>query len=147
MRLHKAKREYGSEINIAPLIDVVFLLIIFFLTVSHMTQVRVEALSLPEAKEVDKSAPPVSGRIIINVHKNGRIVVSGKTYETDSLESMLRTEQENSSSDGLSVLLRGDRETLWAGVSEIMQVLTELGINQISVAVIEPGGSDPGSQE
>jgi len=147
VRLHKAKREYGSEINIAPLIDVVFLLIIFFLTVSHMTQVRVEALSLPEAKEADKSAPVVSGRIIINVHKNGRIVVSGKTYETDSLESMLRTEQENSSSGGLSVLLRGDRETLWAGVSEIMQVLTELGIDQISVAVIELGGSDPGSQE
>ena len=147
MRLHKAKREYGSEINIAPLIDVVFLLIIFFLTVSHMTQVRVEALSLPEAKETDKSAPAMSGRIIINVHKNGRIVVSGKTYETDSLESMLRTEQENSGSGGLSVLLRGDRETLWAGVSEIMQVLTELGIDQISVAVIELGGSDPGSQE
>jgi biopolymer transport protein ExbD len=147
VRLHKAKREYGSEINIAPLIDVVFLLIIFFLTVSHITQVRVEALSLPEAKEADKSQHPASGRIIINVHKNGRIVVSGETYETDSLELMLRTERENSSSGGMSVLLRGDRETLWARVSEIMQVLTELGINQISIAVIEPGTSDPGSRE
>jgi biopolymer transport protein ExbD len=143
VRLHKAKREYGSEINIAPLIDVVFLLIIFFLTVSHITQVRVEALSLPEAKEADKSEHLASGRIIINVHENGRIVVSGTTYETDSMEYMLRTEQENPGSGGLSVLLRGDRDTPWAGMSELMQVLTKLGINQISVAVIEPGRSDP----
>jgi len=46
VRLHRAKREYGCQINIAPLIDVVFLLIIFFLTVSHITQVRVEALDV-----------------------------------------------------------------------------------------------------
>jgi len=146
VRLHKAKREYGSEINIAPLIDVVFLLIIFFLTVSHITQVRVEALSLPEAKEADKSQHLASGRIIVNVHKNGRVVVSGKTYEADSLEYMLRAEQEDPGRGGLSVLLRGDRDTPWARVSELMQVLTKLGINQISVAVIEPGGPDPEPQ-
>lgn len=143
MRLHKTRRQYGSDINIAPLIDVVFLLIIFFLTVSHITQVRVEALSLPEAKEADESAHVASGRIIINVHKNGRIVVSGKTCDADSLELMLRREQESTSGGSLSVLLRGDRETSWAAVSELMQVLTRLGINQISVAVIESDRSDP----
>jgi len=147
VRLHRAKREYGSEINIAPLIDVVFLLIIFFLTVSHITQVRVEALSLPEAAEADKSKYLASGHFIINVHKNGRVVVSGETYETDSLELMLRAEQQNMSSGGLSVLLRGDREALWARMSEIMQVLTKLGINQINVAVLEPSGSDQESLE
>ncbi len=147
MRLHRAKREYGCEINIAPLIDVVFLLIIFFLTVSHITQVRVEALSLPEAKEVDKSEHLASGRLIINVHRDGRIVVSGKTYETDSLELMLRTERENLGNDDLSVLLRGDRETLWDRMSEIIEVLTKLGINQIRVAVLETSGSDTESQE
>jgi len=147
VRLHRAKREYGCEINIAPLIDVVFLLIIFFLTVSHITQVRVEALSLPEATEIEKPQQPASGNLIINVHREGRIVVSGKTYEIDSLESMLRAEQENVSSGGLSVLVRGDREALWARISEIMRVLSKLGLNQIRVAVIESGESDPQSQE
>ena len=147
MRLHRAKREYGCEINIAPLIDVVFLLIIFFLTVSHITQVRVEALSLPQATEIEKPQQPLSSNVIINVHREGRIVVSGKSYDIDSLESMLRAEQENSSSRGLSVLLRGDREALWARISEIMRVLSKLGLNQISVAVIESGESDPQLQE
>lgn len=145
MRLHKTKRQYGSEINIAPLIDVVFLLIIFFLTVSHITQVRVEALSLPEAKEADKSQHVASSRLIINVHKSGQIVVAGTTYNTNSLELMLRSEQQNAGA-GLSILLRGDRDTLWASMSELMQVLTRLGINQISVAVLESDQADPQSQ-
>jgi biopolymer transport protein ExbD len=147
VRLHRAKREYGCEINIAPLIDVVFLLIIFFLTVSHITQVRVEALLLPQATEIEKPQQPLSSNVIINVHKEGRIVVSGKSYDIDSLESMLRAEQANSSSGGLSILLRGDREALWARISEIMRILSKLGLNQIRVAVIESGESDQQAQE
>ena len=58
MRLHKVKRDFGYDINIAPLIDVVFLLIVFFLTVSHIAQVRVEALSLPEAQQEIMQATP-----------------------------------------------------------------------------------------
>ena len=147
MRLHRAQREYGCEINIAPLIDVVFLLIIFFLTVTHITQVRVEALSLPEATEGETPDRLASGRLIVNVHRQGRIVVSGETYELDSLELMLRAEQETLSHGDLSVHLRGDREALWARISDIMGILTKLNLNQISVAVIEPDASDPDSQE
>ena len=145
MRLHRAEREYGCEINIAPLIDVVFLLIIFFLTVSHIGRVQVETLSLPEATGGEKSEPLASGRVIINVHKEGRIVVAGDTYEMDTLEQKLRREQQTFGSDSLSVVLRGDRESLWARMSAIMQILSKVGINQISVAVIEPDGAGPGS--
>ena len=147
MRLHRAKREYGCETNIAPLIDVVFLLIIFFLTVSHITQVRVEALSLPQATEIEKPQQPLSSNVIINVHEDGRIVVSGNSYDIDSLESMLRTEQENVSNGDLSILLRGDRKALWARISEIMRVLSKLGLNQIRVAVIESGEPDQEPRE
>jgi biopolymer transport protein ExbD len=147
VRLHRAKREYGCEINIAPLIDVVFLLIIFFLTVSHITQVRVEALSLPQATEIEKPQQPLSSNVIINVHEDGRIVVSGNSHDIDSLESMLRTEQANVSNGGLSILLRGDREALWERISEIIRVLSKLGLNQIRVAVIESGEPDQEPQE
>lgn len=147
MRLHRVQREYGCEINIAPLIDVVFLLIVFFLAVAHIAQVRVEALSLPEATEVEISEHLASGRLIINVHKEGRIVVSGKTNEPDSLESMLRARQANIRRGNLSVLLRGDREALWTRMSEIMHILTRLNLNQISVAVLEPVAANLESQE
>jgi biopolymer transport protein ExbD len=142
MRLHKARRQYGCEINIAPLIDVVFLLIIFFLTVSHITKVQVEALTLPESTEGDKSEQ-LASRVIINVHKDERIVVAGEICEINSLEQILRTEM-GRFGGGLSVLLRADREVLWARTSEIMQICQRLGINEVTIAVIEPDEVVPG---
>ncbi|UCF15298.1 MAG: biopolymer transporter ExbD [Phycisphaerales bacterium] len=139
MRLRKRKHEYGSQINIAPLIDVVFLLIIFFLTVSHITQVKVEPLPLPEAEEGHKPEEQGRGRIIINVHKDGRI--SGNVQSIDSLQQVLMEEIRRSGKGNLSILLRGDRATSWRKISEIMQICTSNGINRISVAVTEPGGS------
>jgi biopolymer transport protein ExbD len=147
MRLYRTDHKYKCEINIAPLIDVVFLLIIFFLTVTHITQVRVEALTLPEAGTVKMPDHLASSRLIINVHKDGRIVVSGETYEPDALELLLRTEQAKPSRDDLAVLLRGDRDALWSRLTDIMTLLTKLNLNQIDVAVLEPGASDPESQE
>lgn len=147
MRLHRTEHKYGCEINIAPLIDVVFLLIVFFLTVTHITQVRVEALSLPEVTEVEMLDRLASDRLIVNVQKDGRIVVLGETYDPDSFELMLRSELANWNHDDRSVLLRGDRETLWARMSEVMHIFKTLNLNQISVAVIESSAVDLESRE
>jgi biopolymer transport protein ExbD len=147
MRLRKRKHEYGCEINIAPLIDVVFLLIIFFLTVSHITQLQVEPLSLPEAEEGQKPEEEGHSRIIVNVRKDGRILALGKDHSIDSLQQMLLNEKGRSDRDDVSILLRGDRATSWTKISEIMQMCTSNGISQISVAVTEPGESSPQQQE
>ena len=141
MLLRKRKHEFGNEINIAPLIDVVFLLIIFFLTVSHISQVKVEPLPLPEAEKGKKPQEQDRSRIIINVHKDGRI--SGSIQNIDSLQQVLVNEIASSGRDNLSVLLRGDRSTNWANISRIMQICTSNGISSIDVAVTEPGGSSP----
>jgi biopolymer transport protein ExbD len=147
MRLRKRKHEYGCEINIAPLIDVVFLLIIFFLTVSHITQLQVEPLSLPEAEEGRKPQAQGHSRIIVNVRKDGRILALGKNHSIDSLQQMLINEKGRSDRDGVSILLRGDRATNWTKISEIMQMCTNNGISRISVAVTEPGKTGPRQQE
>jgi len=139
VRLRKRKHELNSRINIAPLIDVVFLLIIFFLTVSHISQVKVEPLPLPEAEEGEKPQEQNRGRLIINVHKDGR--VSGSIESIDSLQRVLMKEIERLGRDNLSILLRGDRSTNWANISRIMQICTSNGISRINVAVTEPGGT------
>ena len=141
MRLRKRKHEYGTEINIAPLIDVVFLLIIFFLTVSHISQVKVDPLPLPEAEEGVKPKEQRRSKIIVNVHKDGRI--TGEARSLDSFKQLLAEEIKRSGSDNLSVLLRGDRAASWTKISEIMQICTNNGISRISVAVTEPDGGGP----
>lgn len=147
MRLRKRKHEYGCELNIAPLIDVVFLLIIFFLTVSHITQLQVEPLSLPEAEEGQKPEEQGQNHIIVNVDREGRILALGKKLSIDSLQQILQNEIASSEGNDISILLRGDRATSWATISEIMQVCTATGIGRVSVAVTEPDESGSQQQE
>jgi len=139
VQLHKAKRTYGCEINIAPLIDVVFLLIIFFLTVSHIARVQVEPLELPEAREGKKADPLAGGRLIVNVHKNGRVAIAGETHSLTSIRRLLVEETGREDSGPISILIRGDREAPWEKIRELMNVCTDCGIGQVDVAVIEPG--------
>jgi len=139
VQLHKAKREYGCEINIAPLIDVVFLLIIFFLTVSHIARIQVEPLELPEAQEGKKADPLAGGRLIVNVHRDGRVAIAGQTHSLTSIRQLLVDETGREDSGPISILIRGDREASWEKIRELMNVCTDCGIGQVDVAVIEPG--------
>jgi len=139
MRLHKARRLPIHKPNIAPLIDVVFLLIIFFLTVSHIAMVRVEALALPEATEGDKADALSAARVIININDASCITVAGQTHTLASLETLLDQEVQQQEHDQVSVFVRADRQVAWQLVSEVMQRCARRGIVQVQVAVIEPG--------
>ena len=68
MRLRKKHHLQGVEINIAPLIDVVLLLIIFFMVIAQFTRLEVEALELPKAQHGDSPSDPLDRQIIVNMH-------------------------------------------------------------------------------
>ena len=141
MRLHKAKRTYGCSINIAPLIDVVFLLIIFFMATSQITRVEVEDLALPEAKKAEGRQDMPAGPFVINVHKDGRIVVFGQTISISSLQGVVTNELKVRGVEELTVLVRGDRDTPWAQLAEVMRICSAQGITRVRVAVIESEGA------
>ena len=137
MRLRKTKRQFGWEINIAPLIDVVFLLIIFFMTVSHITRVEVVPLELPEAKT---SEQPRTGRLVINLREDGRISVEGRSHTVESLHQMLAVGADTRRPGDVSVLLRGDRNAPWSVAGRVLQACTANRIDQVRIAVIQPAG-------
>lgn len=142
MKLHKAKRDFGYNINIAPLIDVVFLLIVFFLTVSHLAQIRVEALSLPEAQQGDKADEASKARVVINITEDGQIVISGQKHSIESMSPLLDREIQRLGLDAVSVLIRADRKVAWKIVSEVLQLCSQKSILNVSVGVIEPEHGD-----
>ena len=143
MRLHKAQRRYGCEISIAPLIDVVFLLIIFFMTISQISKVEVEKLALPEARAGEISEPEPPGPFIVNVHQDGRIVMAGREETIGELGKLLTRQVEKHGADKVTVLIRGDRDTPWERVSDVMRACAALGIGKVKVAVVESGGDGP----
>ncbi|HUU43208.1 MAG TPA: biopolymer transporter ExbD [Planctomycetota bacterium] len=137
MKLTKTKRVYGCEINIAPLIDVVFLLIIFFMTVSQFTRVEVEKITLPEAKKGETPPETPAGRIIINVLKDGAIRAGGREHTVESLGQFVTAELNGRPPRDVEVLIRADRDVPWDTAAQVLNVCARHNLSRVQVAVME----------
>ena len=78
-------RRKRFQIDMAPLIDVVFLLLIFFM-LTFAIQGQGLAISLPEGEETEK----VEKDIIVKIDRNNKIYLNGRQIEFDSLGAALR---------------------------------------------------------
>jgi len=88
MRLPIAESE-GEGMNLTPLVDVVFLLLIFFLVATRFDQEEREiATRLAEVSKAQPlSMPP--NEVVININEQGQYVVVGKTLDEDTLAGFL----------------------------------------------------------
>jgi biopolymer transport protein ExbD len=81
MNLSKHDPETEMEMNMTPMIDVVFLLIIFFMIITDMTQQDLEELVLPMATFAREDKPdPEEYRPIINIQYDGKIIIKREKY-------------------------------------------------------------------
>ena len=124
--------------NMTPMIDVVFLLIIFFLVSSHLAKQEVQMpLPLPTAQSGNKSIAEDVPRLTINVLVDGTTMLSGRhiphTELTQRLADRLREE-----GPGLQVRIRGDRNAPYQFVEPIMLACARAGIWNVSFAVYRP---------
>ena len=95
-----------SAINLTPMIDIVFLLIIFFMVGARFTeQERQYDIQLPTSTDVQ----PLSGQpdaLLINVRQDGSILLGGQPVSTAELEEGLRKAKGNFA--GQAVVVRGE---------------------------------------
>ena len=115
--------------------DVVFLLIIFFLTTSSLIEVTRANVDLPKQKGEDK-ADRERG-FVVNITRNGTIVVQDRTLTFDQLESALRVEQERADGE-LDVVVRADRESSLAHINRVADHLSGLGVRSWRLATEVP---------
>jgi len=119
-----------------PMIDVVFLLLCFFVTTQLFAQWETEIdITLPTAK-TGQLPQRLPGEIILNLHSDGTVVVNGRVLEKDRLGSMLQ--KVATLSPGQPVLLRADRETDYEYVIQILDLCRQADIWNISFATGVP---------
>ena len=126
--------------DITSMIDVVFLLIIFFLTTSSLVQMTRVPLDLPEeeGQAVEDSESP---GLVINIEADGRIVVDSAEVDVARVLAMVGVEIERSGGvDDLDVLLRADQAASLGHVNEIAQGMIDLGVKSWRLATHVPGG-------
>ena len=131
---YKPLRRYGF--NMTPMIDVVFLLIIFFLVSSHLAKQESQVeLKLPVAESGDDDLPKDVPRITVNVKQDGQLLVQGREVKREQLLQLLQSACEAEASNSIEVRIRGSRKAPYASVEPIMVACTKAGIWDVTYAV------------
>ena len=144
MRLNLRPRAQ-VEVNLTSLIDVVLLLLIFFMvSTSFVKQSRI-TISLPEA-ESSTVAPEVPEQIDIMISETGVYRVNGRELINTRLETIRNALQKVSNGDNsLPLTISADANAKHQDVVTAMDVAGRLGFVQISIATVnEKDAEQPG---
>ena len=137
MRLPTRNYARQIEFNMTPLIDVVFLLIIFFLVSSHLARQETQLeLELPTAASGDPDPDYSRPRVTINVRPDGEVLLGNSSATPEEIARRLRYEREHTA-DELEVRIRGDRSVPYAVVEPILLACVDAGVWNVSFAVVE----------
>ena len=140
----KIKRStVAGTLSLTPLIDVVFLLLIFFLVTSEFEEEerRIDIV-LPTAT----SAVPMTSKpreIVIDIDEDGIVYLGGQPISGDNLEELLRAAVANNPTNQ-SAVIRADRATAFQPVVGVMDVCNRAGVSDYTVTTQEgPDGHSP----
>ena len=164
MQLMKTDPGTEMKMNMTPMIDVVFLLIIFFMIITDMTQQELEELVLPIALNATEDKPdPEKKRPIVNIMDDGKIWVMRELYyDPDQPDDYLRIKEflviaaSNMAKEAFSpgkpvsptnplipddpLLIRCDQSALFKHVQKVMEQCGQQGIQiwRVQLAASEP---------
>lgn len=121
-----------SSLSLTPLIDVVFLLLVFFLVTTRFAQEDYElAVVLPSASEAQPLMVEPK-ELFINVDRQGNYVVDGQIMVRDEVEEVLRQAVANNPVNQ-SVVIRADKRVEFDHVVAIMNLCNRTGVRDYSV--------------
>ena len=130
--------EYQKQrptIQIAPLIDIVFLTLIFFMVLSIFQQLESEiSITVPKAKE-SKEIVRSPGEIIINIMKDGAVIVNQKRLSYEELEDMLQ--RISTLFPDQPVIIRADEKTYHKFVVKVLDACASADIWNVSFATLK----------
>lgn len=135
MRVPRYLRSGEVGFNMTPMIDVVFLLIIFFLVSSHLAKQEAH-LELPLPTADSGEAPPQdeAARVTINVLADGRLTLAGKPVIAADLQRRF-SEQRAASGGDLELRIRSDRAAAYQRIEPILLSAARAGIWNVTFSV------------
>ncbi len=114
-------------INIVPLVDVLIVLIFFFLMTMQFRNVTTLNLTLPKIETAGQNK--FDKNIVIEINKDGEFLVNGSELSREEFEPALR--QLKPVADEITVLIRADEETLLKNLTYIMDTCRKSGLDKI----------------
>ena len=119
----------------AAMVDIIFLLLIFFVSTSVFYRLEAEMkIVIPTAQKAEISER-TTGEIIINVHKDGTIVVNQRELALTELTQILK--RVSNLYKGQAVIVRGDAEARHQSIMNVLDACAQADIWNISFAALQ----------
>lgn len=134
MNLRPHRRE-DPELSLVPMIDVVLVLLIFFMVTTSPRHESQLELQLPEA-----TGGPVSEegtRLTVEIDAAGRYAVNGRRLDTADAETLRRAMEEEAGDRKPVLILRADGRTPHQAVVTVLEIAGQLGLKQLTIATLE----------
>ena len=129
-------RSRSVSFNVTSLIDIVFLLIIFFLVASHVARSEaVEPVDLPKIADPagDEAEAPL--RIVVTVMADRSLWVGARQVSLPQVEQLILTAAQESGNE-LEVRIRADHAATYLEIEPILLACAEFGVTRVGFAVL-----------
>ena len=148
-KVRKADPEVDPEFQIAPMIDILLVLLVFFMSISSTEVLQSnKSVNLPIAKEA-KEAKDNPGQVIINVtyapiNNATAIEVDERIYPVPSdLISMLSAKV--AANPLVRVLIRADRQVRYEYMRQLLESVGRAGVGNVTFSVVDKEATEPKS--
>ena len=139
MNLRPGRSEERVDINLTPLIDVVFLLLIFFMVSTTFDRHARLKVSLPESSA--KTTLQQHKPLFLSIDAKGNYFINDRQVVNKSLSTLKQAIQksiaENIAIQDVSLVLRADANTPHQAVVRAMDAASQLGLSKLSIATVE----------
>ncbi|MHC9510630.1 ExbD/TolR family protein [Kangiella sp. M94] len=130
------KKKEELQLNLTPLIDVVFLLLIFFMVSTSFKKESKINLELPEANgEIAEKLPEV---IEISINKDGEVFVNGEGLINRQLETIKDAITQVANDPATPLVINADAQAPYQSVISVMDAAGQVGFNNLTLATQQP---------
>lgn len=131
------KKNTDISLDVTPLVDVIFLLLIFFVLSTNFIDIKTMNINLPSVQDLSMNNS-LEEKVSIEILKGGRVLINNKELKEFSLKS-LNNELNLISSDISSAVISADSDTKYQYLVTIMEVLNKndfksIQMNGVSIA-------------
>ncbi len=132
MRKRRGRGEDESEVNLTPMLDVVFIMLIFFIVTASFVKESGIDVNRPDAQTAEKKA---QGNILVAISASGQIWIDKRQVDPRALRANIeRLKAENPQG---AVIIQADKESKNGLLVKVMDAARMAGVHNVSIAAAE----------
>ena len=136
MNFKSRNAEEDVNINLTPLIDVVFLLLIFFMVSTTFDTTSQLKINLPEASQDQSVVPPQKLNLMIDA--KGNFFLNSRELTNNKSATLKAALERTMGGNKLPIVIQSDADSPVQSLVTAMDVVGQLGLSQVSIATTRP---------